>query len=105
MKHYRIFFFFQDLDLFFKKKSLLNLLQYCLCFSFWLWSQACGILASRPGVEPAPPALEGKVPATEPLRKPLLYFLMGAMSQIVLKFHLSDFFLCNLDMLFIIHKK
>ena len=81
------------------------MLQYCLCFTFLLWSQACGILTPRPGVEPAPHVLEGEVPTTEPPRKPLLYFLMGAMSQIVLKFHLSDFFcVCNLDMLFIIHK-
>ena len=105
MKHYRIFFFSRLRPPLKKKKTLLNLLQYCLCLTSWLWSQACGTLASRPGVEPAPPALEGKVSTTEPPRKPLLYFLMGAMSQIVLKFHLSDFFLCNLDMLFIIHKK
>ena len=27
--------------------------------------EACGILASWPGIEPAPPALEGKVLTTE----------------------------------------
>ena len=41
-------------------KSLLNLLQYCFCFMFWFFGcDACGILAPRPGIEPAPPALEG----------------------------------------------
>ena len=43
-------------------KSLLNLLQYCFCFMFWFFGQeACGILAPWPGIEPLPPALEGKV--------------------------------------------
>ena len=29
---------------------------------FWFFGrQACGILAPRPGIEPAPPALEGEV--------------------------------------------
>ena len=46
------------------KKSLLNLLQYCFCFLFWCFG--CGILASRPGVEPAPPALEGEGLTTGP---------------------------------------
>ena len=57
------FFFFQD----FSScgpflNSLLNLLQYCFCFTFWFFGhQACGILASQPGVEPVSPALEGKL--------------------------------------------
>ena len=43
-------------------KSLLNLLQNCFCFMFWIFVlEACGILAPRPGIEPAPPALEGEV--------------------------------------------
>ena len=47
--------------------SLLNLLQYCFCFMFWfLGHEACGILASCPGIKPAPPALEGEVLTTEP---------------------------------------
>ena len=34
---------------------------------FWFFGQeACGILASRPGIEPAPPALEGEVLTTGP---------------------------------------
>ena len=46
-------------------KSLLNLLQYCFCFIFWsLGRKACGILAPRPGIEPAPLALEGEVLTT-----------------------------------------
>ena len=32
---------------------------------FWPFGhEACGILAPQPGVEPAPPALEGEVPTT-----------------------------------------
>ena len=43
-------------------KSLLNLLQYCLCFMFWLSGQeACGILVPWSGTEPTPTVLEGKV--------------------------------------------
>ena len=35
-------------------KSLLNLLQHCFCFVFWLFGhEACGILTSLPGIEPA----------------------------------------------------
>ena len=34
---------------------------------FWFfWPRACGILALRPGIEPAPPALEGEVLITGP---------------------------------------
>ena len=43
-------------------KSLTELLQYCFCFMFWVFGcEACGILASRPGIEAAPPTLEGQV--------------------------------------------
>ena len=51
-------------------KSLLNLLQYGFCFMFWLFGQeACRILVPQPRIKPAPPALEGKVPAMGPPRK------------------------------------
>ena len=43
----------------------MNLFQYC----FWFWFfgyKACGILTPWPGIEPAPPALEGKVLTTGP---------------------------------------
>ena len=49
--------------------SLLNSLQYSLsfmlsfCFSFF-GREACGIRVPRPGMEPAPPALEGEVLTT-----------------------------------------
>ena len=34
---------------------------------FWFFGhKACGISAPQPGIEPAPPALEGKVLTTEP---------------------------------------
>ena len=37
-------------------KSLLNLLQYCFCFTFWFIDQvACESLAPRPKIEPTPP--------------------------------------------------
>ena len=54
-------------------KSLLNLLQYCFCFMFFvlfcfvlfqIW--ACEILAPQPGIELVLPALESEVLTTEP---------------------------------------
>ena len=36
--------------------------------------EACGILASQPGIKPAPPALEGEVLTTRPLGKSLEFF-------------------------------
>ena len=63
-----------SLETFFKymdhlKKSLLNLLQYCFCFMFWVFDhEACGILAPRPGTEPISPALESEVLITGPPR-------------------------------------
>ena len=60
-----VFFFrlFLNVDHFLK--FLLNLLQYCFCFMFWIFGhKACGVLALQPGIEPAPPALEGKVLTT-----------------------------------------
>ena len=37
---------------------------------FWFFGPgACGILAPQPGIEPAPPALEGKVLTTGPPEK------------------------------------
>ena len=49
------------------KKSLLNVLQYCFCFMFCFFGhEACGVLAPWPGIEPTPPALEGKVLTTGP---------------------------------------
>ena len=56
-----------------KKKPLLNLLQYCFCFGFC--HEICGRLASRPGIEPSHPGLEGKVLTTGPPGKLQWYFL------------------------------
>ena len=40
---------------------------FLLLFMFWYFGQeACGILASRPGVEPQLPALEGEIFTTGP---------------------------------------
>ena len=48
-------------------KSLLNLLQYCLCFIFWLFGhKTYGFSGIQPGVETTPPAAEGKVLTTGP---------------------------------------
>ena len=48
-------------------KSLLNLLQYCLCFAFFFFGhKACGILAPWSGIEPTPPTLEGEILTTVP---------------------------------------
>ena len=59
------FFFFPQCGPFLK--SLLNFLQYCFCFMLWLLGlEACGILAPYPGIEPTPPALEGRVLTTGP---------------------------------------
>ena len=56
-------FFFLMWTIFFK--SLLDLLQCCFCFMFWCFGcEVRGILAPQPGIQPAPPALEGKVVTT-----------------------------------------
>ena len=50
------FFFFLDVDHFIEFVTIL------LLFVFWLFGyEACGVLAPWPGMEPTPPALEGKV--------------------------------------------
>ena len=47
-------------------KSLLNLLQYSFRFMLWFFGcKVCEIWAPPPGLEPTPPALEGKVLTTE----------------------------------------
>ena len=57
-------------------KSLLNVLQYCFCFMFWFFGcEVCGILVAWPGLEPTPPALEGKVLTTGPPGKSLWFLL------------------------------
>ena len=82
------FFFFFFLGRPFLKSSL-NLLQYCFCFMFGFWPEACRILVPQPGMEPMPHALEGKVLITEPLGKspglcsfhPLLLFSHSVISD------------------------
>ena len=46
---------------------LLNLLQYCFCFMFWFFfgREACGLLASWPGIEPIAPARGAEVLTAE----------------------------------------
>ena len=44
---------------------------------FWFFGhEACGILATPPGIEPTPPALEVKVLTTEPSGKSLPYIFI-----------------------------
>ena len=46
---------------------------------FWFFGrEACGILAPQPGIEPAPPALQGKVLTTGPSGKSHLPFLFDS---------------------------
>ena len=47
-------------------KSLLNVLQYCVCFVLFFWPGTMWDLNSPPGIEPSPPALEGEVLTTGP---------------------------------------
>ena len=57
--------------------SLLNLLQHCFCFMFWVFGhEACGILAHQLGIECAPPALEGEIPTTGSPGKSLLPLIL-----------------------------
>ena len=46
-------------------KIFMNLLQYFSVFCFVFGLEKCGILAPQPGIETAPPVLEGKVLITE----------------------------------------
>ena len=48
-------------------KSLLNLLQLCFCFTFWIFGpEPCEILPPQSAIEPVPPALEDEVFTTRP---------------------------------------
>ena len=56
-------------------KSLLNLLQYC---SWFFSCEACGVLAPRPGIKPAPLAVGGKIWTTRPPEKsPSAWFFLS----------------------------
>ena len=80
----KIFFFFGCGSFL---KSVLNLLQYCFCFSFF-GCKACGILTPQPGIEPAPPSLKGKVLTTgEPEESPLLSNSDGKLNLLLLLSH------------------
>ena len=47
-------------------KVFVEFLPYCFCFMFWFFGhEACVILASWPGIELTPPALEGAVLTTD----------------------------------------
>ena len=59
-------------------KSSLILLQCCFCFICWPFGyESCRLPAPRPGKEPVPAVLEGKVLTTGPPRKFLCYVLLG----------------------------
>ena len=74
-------------------KSLLNLLQYCLCFMFWFFGyQTCGILPPRPGIEPTPFALEDKVLSTGPPGKSVSNCTaIQQVATLLNKYFLSDY--------------
>ena len=58
----------------FLKRSLLNLLQHCLHFMFWVpGHMACEILVPQPGTEPGLPVLEGEVLIIGLPRRPLCF--------------------------------
>ena len=65
-------------------KSLLNFLHYYFCFMGWFFGhEACGILATPPGIEPTPPALEVEVLTTELSGKslPYIFFICCSIIQ------------------------
>ena len=74
-------------------KSLLNLLQYCFCClcSDLGGSEACGILVPRPEIEPAPPALYGKVLTTEAIEKSHPSLLASSSSSV---WHMEEVSFC-----------
>ena len=44
---------------------------------FWFFGwEACGVLVPQPGIKPAPPALEGGVPTTGLLGRPLKILIL-----------------------------
>lgn len=45
---------------------------FVLFFKFWLHHVACRTLVPLSGIEPAPPTLEGGIPATGPMEEVLL---------------------------------
>ena len=59
-------------------KSLLSLLQCCFFFVLVLGCVAYGILAPRPGIKPAPPALEAEVVSAGTPEEPLEIILRAA---------------------------
>ena len=49
---------------------------------FWFFGRvACGILVPKPGIEPAPPALEGEVLTTGPSEKPHYLSFIASIQQ------------------------
>ena len=56
---------------------LFNLFQFCFYFLFWFFGhEACGILVSWAGIEPAPPTLKGEfLTAGPPVKSPVILFI------------------------------
>ena len=62
-------------------KSLLSLLHYCVCFMLGFYGpEACGILATQPGIEGTAPAVEGEVLTPESPGKSLRFFFFNYFS-------------------------
>ena len=72
LHHTFFFFYFWCRPFFF---YLLNLLQHCFCYIPFVFfgHEACESSAPRPGIEPRPPALEGRVLTTGPPGKSLTH--------------------------------
>ena len=71
--------FFFNVDHF---QSFWSSFQYRFSSTFWVFGEACGILAPWPAIEPAPPALEGKVLSTGRPGKSLVHLLNGALRPV-----------------------
>ena len=64
-----LFFFLKIILMWTIFKVFIEFVTILLLFYVFFWffgHEACGILAPRPGIEPAPPALEGEVLTTGP---------------------------------------
>ena len=86
-------------------KSLLNLLQCCFCFLFWVFGHVpCGIPAPPLGMEPAPAALEGEVLAAGPPGKFMPLVLMSFLVSFSLAQSLS-LSLCFMNLTFWIDRR
>ena len=73
----KLFFFFKISLMWTIFKVFIDFVTILLLFYVWFFGRdACGILVPRPGIKPAPPALEGEVLTTEPPGKSLFWLVI-----------------------------